>query len=271
MAAQLPVGAKGARMSPAKPKPTYTIERLRAERKAGDGDIPERPAVEDEPVSAVSNEELMAAIQELHAEVRRRAGAEDAAEASIPNPEGTPLEDFGLEREVQIEIARMVRMIANAKMELATIRHPMGGGEDDRLLDASSQLEVIIPATEKATHEILEATEEVEKILNEIGELTRDDTEVQHLAEKAGMHLVSVLEACNFQDITGQRINKVIGTMRFLEERIAALIDIWGADAFTDLPVAQAGAEVSEDESLLNGPQLENEGISQNEIDALFA
>jgi len=260
-------------MSPATPKPTYTIERLRAERQAGEADPVERAVAEADPVSAATNEELMAAIRELHAEVRRRSGTEEAADSSVTNPLGPCLEDFGLEREIQIEIARMVRMIANAKMELPTIRHPMGGEDEDRLQEASSQLEVIIPATEKATHEILEATEQVEKILNEIGELTRDDTEVQQLAEKAGMHLVSVLEACNFQDITGQRINKVIGTMRFLEERIAALIDIWGAEAFTDLPVTQPGseAEAGEDESLLNGPQLESEGISQNEIDALFA
>jgi len=170
-------------MPTATPKATYTIERLRAERKAEGAAEPVEPAVtEPLPEGAVSNEELMAAIKELHAEFRRRADAELAADMSVPNPDGACLEDFGLEREVQIEIARMVRMIANAKMELATIRHPMGGGEDDRLQDASSQLEVIIPATERATHEILEAAEEVEKILNEIGELTRDDTDVQQLA-----------------------------------------------------------------------------------------
>jgi len=260
-------------MSTATPKATYTIERLRAQRKAEDAAEAAEPVVaEPLPEGAVSNEELMAAIKELHSELRRRADTEQAVSTSVPNPDGACLEGFGLEREVQIEIARMVRMIANAKMELATIRHPMGSEDEDRLQEASSQLEVIIPATEKATHEILEATEEIEKILNEIGELTRDDTDVQQLAEKAGMHLVAVLEACNFQDITGQRINKVIKTMRFLEERIAALIDIWGAEAFTDLPVGQAeAAATDEDESLLNGPQLENEGISQNEIDALFA
>lgn len=262
-------------MSPAKPKATYTIERLRAQRQA-DGTESAEPVTSDPssgqgPMSSVTNDELLAAIQELSAEIRRRSGSDAAADTSVNNPTGACLEDFGLEREVQIEIARMVRMIANAKMELATIRHPMGGEEDDRLQEASSQLEVIIPATEKATHEILEATEQVEKILNEIGELTRDDGDVQLLAEKAGMHLVSVLEACNFQDITGQRINKVIKTMRFLEERIASLIDIWGAEAFTDLPVTQADGTAGDDENLLNGPQIENEGISQNEIDALFA
>ncbi len=260
-------------MPPATPKATYTIERLRAEHRGEGVPAGNSAASAAEPESAVSNEELLAAIRELHTEFRRRSAGEAGETPSSVETDGPCLEDFGLEREVQIEIARMVRMIANAKMELASIRHPMGAEEDDRLQDASSQLEVIIPATEKATHEILEATEEVEKILNEIGELTRDDTDVQQLAEKAGMHLVSVLEACNFQDITGQRINKVIGTMRFLEERIAALIDIWGAEAFTDLPVAQADADAEDgdERDLLNGPQLENEGISQNEIDALFA
>ena len=47
------------------------------------------------------------------------------------------------------------------------------------------------------------------------------------------------------------------------------MINIWGAEAFMDLPVA-SDPSASGDDSLMNGPQLQNQGITQDEINALF-
>ncbi len=58
-------------------------------------------------------------------------------------------------------------------------------------------------------------------------------------------------------------------TVRFIEQRVIAMIDIWGVQAFEDLPLPNRET-LDEDEDLLNGPQLENQGISQADIDALF-
>ena len=76
------------------------------------------------------------------------------------------------------------------------------------------------------------------------------------------------MESCNFQDLTGQRTTKVITTLRHIEERIVAMIGIWGIEAFEELPVPQS--ENDGDEALLNGPAKAGEGISQADIDALF-
>ncbi|HAQ00066.1 MAG TPA: hypothetical protein DCQ35_08595, partial [Rhodospirillum rubrum] len=76
-------------------------------------------------------------------------------------------------------------------------------------------------------------------------------------------------EACNFQDLTGQRITKVVNTMKFVEERVDKMMAIWGRESFRDLeedpPMIAAG-----DNRLLNGPQDVGKGISQDEIDRLF-
>ena len=40
--------------------------------------------------------------------------------------------------------------------------------------------------------------------------------------------MISIFEACNFQDLTGQRINKVMTTMKFIEHHINTMMDIWG-------------------------------------------
>ena len=77
-----------------------------------------------------------------------------------------------------------------------------------------------------------------------------------------------MFEACNFQDITGQRISKVVKTLQFIEERVNKMIEIWGEEGFTD--VKQDQEERDAEAALLNGPQLANQGVSQADIDKLF-
>jgi len=80
---------------------------------------------------------------------------------------------------------------------------------------------------------------------------------------------MTIFEHSNFQDITGQRITKVVNTLKFVEERVDKMIDIWGREAFMEL-IDDDGGAVDEDGRLLNGPQQEGAGISQDEIDKLF-
>lgn len=170
-------------------------------------------------------------------------------------------------RAVQVEIAQLVKSIAKAKAEIAAIKHPMS--EDDRLLAASNELDAIVRATEVATHDILEAAEAIEVESANLAGLCHDDQDIVDATERIVAQVVRILEASNFQDITGQRITKVVETVRFIEQRVLAMIDIWGVDAFSDLPLPPEEGE-SEEDDLLNGPQLENQGISQADIDALF-
>ena len=81
----------------------------------------------------------------------------------------------------------------------------------------------------------------------------------------------AVYEACSFQDITGQRINKVVKSVTYVEQRVHAIIEVWGKDMLDDVSVAVEGQDKSADEKLVNGPQLEGSGLSQDDVDALFA
>ena len=80
---------------------------------------------------------------------------------------------------------------------------------------------------------------------------------------------IKMPEAFNFQDITGQRITKVVNTLKFVEERIDAMIEIWGEDDIAEVD-ASVTPDTEGDKGLLNGPALEGEGIDQNDIDKLF-
>ena len=86
--------------------------------------------------------------------------------------------------------------------------------------------------------------------------------------------VVSVYEACNFQDLTGQRISKIVNVMKFIEEHLDRLIAAWTAlDSFRDLVAAAPAPLAADDErSLLNGPKLDEDPghVDQLDIDALF-
>ncbi len=214
--------------------------------------------------NTVGNAELLHAIQELREEVveLRQAQISQAVELKEDHPV------FTESLEVRVEIAQMVRMIGRAKLEIASIKHPMAE-EDDRMKLAAGELDAIVVATEASTQDILVASERMETLVRTITGLHPDDDEMATLGDQMANEIIKIFEACNFQDITGQRINKVVKTICFIEEKILAMINIWGAEAFIDLPVT-VDPSANGDDSLMNGPQLENQGITQDEINALF-
>jgi len=80
-------------------------------------------------------------------------------------------------------------------------------------------------------------------------------------------HVVRIYEACNFQDLAGQRIGKVIATLIMVEERLVAMI------ARHNSAGERPEAIKSSSENLVNGPRLDGATghASQLDIDAIFA
>jgi chemotaxis protein CheZ len=82
-----------------------------------------------------------------------------------------------------------------------------------------------------------------------------------------------IFEACNFQDITGQRITKVVETLKHIDAKIEALVKAMGEEIHraggAQAPKHVHGADP--DKGLLNGPQLPGNAVSQDEIDKLLS
>ena len=76
--------------------------------------------------------------------------------------------------------------------------------------------------------------------------------------------------ACSFQDLTGQRMTKVVNTLRYLETRVNAMIEIWGITAQDAEKLVQQHIEAKPDGHLLNGPARDGEGVAQDDIDRLL-
>ncbi len=133
-----------------------------------------------------------------------------------------------------------------------------------RLSEAIDHLGEVVAESEAATHRILEVVERIEATAARgrgarAQALQRDATEI--------------LEAANFQDITGQRVNKVLKTIQML----ATSLDETAA-AFEQFGLGHPDREESrdsqdpgnDDDSLMHGPQLAQDALSQDDIDALF-
>ena len=76
-----------------------------------------------------------------------------------------------------------------------------------------------------------------------------------------------IFEACSFQDITGQRISKVVAALKMVEQRIERIV---GTYAPGSRPVAAARIEDPARDPLLNGPQAPHAAMDQAEIDRLL-
>src|SRR5260370_18347260 len=80
---------------------------------------------------------------------------------------------------------------------------------------------------EKVTLKIQEAANSIDQAETAMSKVTTPDQQ-KNLSEEIQERVVSIFEACNFQDLTGQRISKVMTTMKFIENHITVMMDFWG-------------------------------------------
>lgn len=166
------------------------------------------------------------------------------------------------------ELDALARYIQRVRQEIAAIDRPVD--EDHGFNSMGDQMDAIVKATETATTTIMEAMESSESAVDKLREQL-DDADQIALLDKITDSANNVFEACSFQDITGQRVSKIAKSVTYVEDRVNKLIDLLGVEQLEAIEVmVPAGFEKSEDEALLNGPQMEGEGLSQDDINKLF-
>lgn len=138
---------------------------------------------------------------------------------------------------------------------------------DKDIPNATDELSAIVDTTEIATSKILDATEKVERVGDKVSDTAQ--------AEAIRQAVTDIYESCNFQDLTGQRVRKVVETLRTIDHRIAAICASFGLDATVlskDGMTKQApDVAAASTEELLNGPALPGEGMTQEDIDRMLA
>ncbi|MGE4280594.1 MAG: protein phosphatase CheZ [Magnetospirillum sp.] len=246
---------------------TAEIQRLKAQAAKGG-----QAAVAAAAIGSVSNDEVLRVLNEIRGDIRNLEHAMRGEEAPPPAAQAAGLDEMVSQKQAEVsmlktELRALAVCIEQTKQEIAALRPK--DSDEDRILAVTFELDAIVEATEGATQSILEAAEKIESLTSEIAS-HGDDAYVKRLAEDINESVITMFEACNFQDITGQRITKVVKTLKYIESRVNAMIDIWGPDNIAEIVPKQVEDHRDDDTKLLNGPALENQGISQDEIDKLF-
>lgn len=195
----------------------------------------------------------------MKAKAKQTAPAPRKASQSLPDVAG--------------ELAALAHCIAQVRSEL---RHLSRDDAQARVLGtAHDELDAVIAATEQATGQILDACEKIENAAAQASTAVSDGIVEQ---------VTRVYEACSFQDITGQRISKVVTALKQIETRVGVLIDLVSpltpangpvqSKAPNSLAYGSVDRAMTEEErklGLLEGPQLAGKGVDQDEIDKLLA
>ena len=150
----------------------------------------------------------------------------------------------------------LVNFIVSARSEISQIRPK--DLKKDKLPRAGKELDAIVEATELATNQIMEAAEKI---------LSAKVTDANVVNDAC----MEIFEACSFQDITGQRISKVVSTLEYIETFLDRLTGAWGGSQEDSDPSSDTSDPENEEAALLNGPALAGEGVDQDYVDDMFA
>ena len=173
-------------------------------------------------------------------------------------------------RLVKNEVRALANSIQETKREIAALYTAPEDDSGTRINIVKGELDSVVAATEDATANILETVEKIDAVAHNIRSAAPDDY-TQGLADDIVELVVKVFESCNFQDLTGQRITKVVNTMKYIEERVNRVIEIWGEDDFGefDLPPDPKGLD-NLDKTVTKAPQNATR-VSQDEVDQIFS
>ncbi len=162
------------------------------------------------------------------------------------------------------EFRAIAEQINQTKTEISKLG--INGLQPDRIPEAGRELQAVVDATEEATNQIMECAETI---------MTADPSSPATYHNIINDNIMMIFEACSFQDITGQRISKVVETLSYIDKRVNQFADtLESRDPSLEnrhFDEEEARAAERKRDLLLNGPQLDDVGVSQDDIDQLFA
>lgn len=200
----------------------------------------------------------MSAADDVLQKLREKASSQGMSESEIAQAVAEALKNVADDikpNSLYHELEALAIYIKNARKELSALQAAQDMSTE-YIPSATDELDAVTEATANATNEIMNQCDEIGAIGGQIG---------GEVGDKLQNSIGRIYEACNFQDITGQRITKVVKTLKYIEQHIDDLVRLFGSleEAERDEPVGEA--------ALLNGPQLPANASSQEDIDKLLA
>lgn len=168
---------------------------------------------------------------------------------------------FGkIDTSIYHELRDISSFINNARSEISRLQP--SNLKQKHFPEAGAELEAIVRSTEEATNTIMEQAELI---------MSADPDDIAAYHDTVQGAVMEIFEACSFQDITGQRISKVVNTLVHIEEKIGSLADALGSTLEEAGEEEETPEERRRRELILNGPALEGEGIGQADVDELMS
>lgn len=163
------------------------------------------------------------------------------------------------DRQTYDDLRKISYQISDTKRDLADFR--VNEMHERSIPEADLELNAVVEATETATNTIMEAAEAI---------MAGDPSDPDSYSEMVNNKVIEIFEACSFQDITGQRISKVVKTLNFIDEQIAGIIARLDVENKAEKEGGSRPSGKSLLDNLLHGPALSGKGSSQDDVDAFF-
>ena len=166
------------------------------------------------------------------------------------------------ERVLKTYLVEMFGHFSSMRRELAALQ----GDSKGSFATMTDTLDAIVENTEAAGNAILESMEAIGASVAKLQNV--NDPTAAAVCDEIVDSTNKVFEACAFQDLTGQRITRVVKSLQFMEDHINRLVRMWGKEELARLAAELA---VQSAPALMQGPQRPSVAISQDDIDKLFA
>lgn len=157
------------------------------------------------------------------------------------------------------ELWELHQAIEETRSEISAMRPTDIGGKD--IPSATDQLDAITESVGQATGGIMDNCEKISQVAEGL-----DDAQQNEILG----YITNIYEHCTFHDLTTQRINKIISTLKNIDAKVNNLMEVMG----THHEAEDGGSTYSAEEQgdpLLNGPQLPDDAMSQEDIDRLLS
>lgn len=204
-----------------------------------------------------------------HAEILAEIRALRAAMEARPQAQAEPRVEIQSQevRKLKIELDVIGDAIKQTRSEIVSLQDQ--GFDSSRVTRVIKEMDAVFSDTSGATDRILKAAEEIDENANALMGLLKNGHE-QGLAQDIQDRVTAIFEACNFHDLTGQRLSKVGATLQTVEEHLARMMEIWSVIERFNVDAAQSAANGLD--NLLNGPKLVGDSghSTQDDIDKLF-
>lgn len=166
-----------------------------------------------------------------------------------------------LDSSVYSELREIADYISDTRDEIRNLQ--ANDIKNNRIPEAGKELDAIVQSTEEATNSIMEQAERL---------IAADTSDVEAYKGEVNDAVMKIFESCSFQDLTGQRISKVVETLDFIDHRISRLADvIGGSDTEGALTMLEAAREERKENLLLHGPQSSEDAICQETVDSMLS